>query len=99
MDGHASFLTGTFGDPFESVSVADLTDDPTTIMHAYEQLIGTQQTLKYKATIESVYYQVLDVRVLKEQDVILNVGGINGTSDGLLIAAWTLVATSVTVVP
>lgn len=96
-NGHAFFMTGTFGDPFEIVSVVDLTVSPTTVAHAYETLISTLQTLTYGGAVETNYYQVLDVRIQREQAVLLNVGGLNTTSSGLLIASWILVETNVPV--
>lgn len=101
MDGHAIFYTGTRGTPFQVQTFYDVPSGtaPATVAYAYRQYLNQLATVRYEGTYESNYYQVLDVQILRANDIVAGMGGVNSTSVGKVVARWTLIETQVAVPP
>lgn len=97
VDGTYIWLTGTRGEPFEVITFVD-TDGvlaSTELIRQYELLIGLPQPVMFAGTALPKLHCVLNVRPVPGmvREIVAGVGGTGGTSYGICVAQWTLVAT------
>lgn len=96
VDGLYFWLTGQRGTPFTVTTAADVADANAAALQfiEYEQAIGSVVSVVWNGNALPKRYVIVDVQPVTEgiRQTILGVGGLLGTSQGLVTAQWTLAA-------
>lgn len=94
VDGHALFLTGARGEPFQVQTVVDVANVAAgaLLFGQYENAVGDSASIIWAGVAHAKTFDILQVRPIQVNQIILGVGGLGGTSAGLVRAAWTLIA-------
>ncbi len=96
VDGLYFWLTGKRGQPFSVTTVADVENvfAAGVLMTQYEEVIGQVVPIVWSDRYLPKQYVVVDVVPVPDgiRQIVLGVGGLLGTSQGICTAQWTLAA-------